>query len=104
MDQNKKSFEFSNWLYQCSKVDYTLLLPKSCGHKNETSASTISGDVIGSKEPFNFVSFYVLGKIPYQTKICRTKLSKFWLGVENFVRYFNTKVRQKLDKIVEISA
>ena len=42
-------------------------------------------------------------------------MSKFWLGVENFVRrkilsvenfvqYFNAKVRQKSDKIVEISA
>ena len=46
---------------------------------------------------------------------CRTKVSKFWLGVENFVRrkllsvenfvhYFNTKVRRKSDKIVEITA
>ena len=45
----------------------------------------------------------------------RTKLSKFQLGVENFVRrnilsvenfvqYFYTKVRQKADKTVEISA
>ena len=53
--------------------------------------------------------------IPYRTKIRRTKLSKFRLGVENFVRRkilsvenfvqrFNTKVRQKSDKIVEISA
>ena len=25
-------------------------------------------------------------QIPYRTKIRRTKLSKFWLGVENFVR------------------
>ena len=42
-------------------------------------------------------------------------MSKFQLGVENFVRrnilsvenfaqYFNTKVRQESDKIVEISA
>ena len=48
-------------------------------------------------------------------KIRRTKLSKFQLGiknfvrgkalsVENFVQYFNTKVRQKLAKNVEISA
>ena len=53
--------------------------------------------------------------IPYRTKIRRTKVSKFQLGVENFVRrnilsvenfvqYFNTKVRQKSDKTVEISA
>ena len=52
-------------------------------------------------------------KIPYRTKIRRTKVSKFHLGVENFVRrnilsvenfvqYFNTKVRQKSDKTVEI--
>ena len=53
--------------------------------------------------------------IPYRTKIRRTKVSKFQLGVENFVRrnilsvenfvqYFNTKLRHKLDKTVEISA
>ena len=53
--------------------------------------------------------------IPYRTKIRRTKVSKFWLGVKNFVRrkifsveiffqYFNTKVRQKSDKSVEIWA
>ena len=27
-----------------------------------------------------------LWKLPYRTKIRRTKLSEFWLGVENFVR------------------
>ena len=54
-------------------------------------------------------------RIPYRTKISRTKLSKFRiyvenfvrrkiLSVENFVQYFDTKVRQKLDKIVEMSA
>ena len=53
--------------------------------------------------------------LPYRTKIRRTKVSKFQLGVENFVRrnilsvenfvqYFNTKVRQKSDKTAEISA
>ena len=53
--------------------------------------------------------------LPYRTKIRRTKLSKFRLGVEsfvrrkilsveNFVRCFNTKVRQKSDESVEISA
>ena len=53
--------------------------------------------------------------IPYRTKIRRTKSSKFWLGIENFVRrkilsvenfvqYFNAKVSQKSDKSVEISA
>ena len=47
---------------------------------------------------------YVLFVLPYRTKIRRTKVSKFQLGVENFVRrnilsvenfvqYFNTKVR-----------
>ena len=50
-----------------------------------------------------------------RTKIRRTKLSTFRLGVENFVQrkilsvanlvqYFNTKVKQKSDKSVEISA
>ena len=54
-------------------------------------------------------------QIPYWTKFRRTKLTKFRLGVEdfvrriilsieNFVQYFNTEVRKKLDKIVEISA
>ena len=58
---------------------------------------------------------YLLTKVPYRTKIWRRKLSKSRLGVENFVRpkilsvenfvqYFNTKVRQKSDKSVEISA
>ena len=53
--------------------------------------------------------------IPYLTKIRRTKVPKFQLGVENFVQqnilsvenfvqYFNTRVRQKSDKTVEISA
>ena len=53
--------------------------------------------------------------LPYRTKIRRTKVSKFQFGVENFVRrnilsvenfvhYFNTKVRQKSDKIIKISA
>ena len=53
--------------------------------------------------------------LPYRTKIRRTKVSKFQLdvknfvlrnilSVENFVQYFNTKVRQKSDKTVEISA
>ena len=52
-------------------------------------------------------------RIPYRTKIRRTKLSKFRLGVENFVRRkilsvencvqcFNTKARYKSDKSVEI--
>ena len=51
--------------------------------------------------------------LPYRTKIRRTKVLKFQLGVENFVRrnilsvenfvqHFNTKVRQKSDKTVEI--
>ena len=59
-------------------------------------------------QKFQFVS-----EIPYRTKIRRTKVSKFQLGVENFVRrnilsvenfvqYFNTKVRQKSNKTVEI--
>ena len=50
----------------------------------------------------------------YQTKICRTKLSKFWFGLENFVKrkivfvkyfvlYVDTKVRQKSGKFVKIS-
>ena len=54
-------------------------------------------------------------RISYRTKIHRTKLSKFWLGVENFVRRkilsvenfvqcCNTNVKQKSDKILEISA
>ena len=59
---------------------------------------------------------YELGnQIPYWTKIRRTELSKFLLGVENFaqrkilsvenfVQCFNTKVGQESDKIVEISA
>ena len=53
--------------------------------------------------------------IPYRTKIRWTKLLKFRLGVENFVwrnilsvenfvQYFNTKVRQRSHKIVEILA
>ena len=57
-----------------------------------------------------FTDFSPTGNLPYRTKIRRTKLSKFRLGVENFVRrkilsvenfvqYFNTKVRQKLDKL-----
>ena len=54
-------------------------------------------------------------RIPYRTKIRRTKVSKFQpsvenfvrrniLSVENFVQYLNTKVKQKSDKTVEISA
>ena len=53
--------------------------------------------------------------IPYRTKIRRTKLSNFPLGVkkifrrkilsvENFAQCFDTKVRQKSDISVEISA
>ena len=67
-------------------------------------------------DPFQHPLIYVqLFILPYRTKIRRTKLSKFRLGVENFVRRktlsvenfvqcFNTKVRQKSDKSVEISA
>ena len=53
--------------------------------------------------------------LPFQTNMRRTKLSKFRLGVENFVRrkllsvenfvrYFKIKLRQKSEKIVEIWA
>ena len=44
----------------------------------------------------------IVQQLPYRTKIRRTKLSEFLLGVENFVQYLNTKVRQKSDIIVEI--
>jgi len=65
--------------------------------------------------PITYMIFSGHSHIPYRTKIRRTKVSKFQLGVENFVRrnilsvenfvqYFNTKVRQKSDKTVEISA
>ena len=40
-------------------------------------------------------------ELPYRTKIRRTKLSKFWLGVENFVPYFNTKVRKNRTKLLK---
>ena len=30
--------------------------------------------------------YFLSNGIPYRTKIRRTKVSKFWLGVENFVR------------------
>ena len=68
------------------------------------------------REKFSkWVSHFHINEIPYRTKIRQIKLSKFRLcvenfvqrkilSVENFVQYFNTKIRQKLDKSVKISA
>ena len=66
-------------------------------------AKTRHGLIVMQRQSID-LSHYMHANIPYRTKIRRTKVSKFQLGVENFVRrnilsvenfvqYFNTKVR-----------
>ena len=49
--------------------------------------------------------------IPHRTKIGQTKVSKFWLGVENFVRqkilsdeFLSDRVSQKKEKVFKIES
>ena len=75
-----------------------------CYVTSTVSRYRVTSNVSAYHVTSNISGYIITSDVSYRTKICRTKLWKFRLGVENFVRrkmlsvknfvqYFSTKVR-----------